>query len=364
MPDLHPGRGIPVGAAFAFDGVVRPALVGGDAGCGVRCVARESGRVYTGDALLRRVMRPRPLAPRCPTATRTRCWHAAWRGGPARPARAWTACPSSLAGVIEGARARTLPAGPDDAPTRRETSPPRPSAAHFGEQLGTAGGGNHFVEIARGSSAVADRERRPRTARPSSTRRARGRWPTRAPATSARVVAARWHDRRADRRPTRKPPTWPDSGRACRYARGQPARAGLAPARGARRPCARASLGRDIRPGAQHRHARRAWRARRVSLHRKGCAPAERQGRADGRAGQPRHRSWVMRGDRAGRQPVQRGARRRAGGSTGPRGRGRAPRPLPPRDAEAGHRPAAPCSATTRSCSTPSTRTPTRPSSP
>src|ERR1700761_369926 len=28
MPDLHPGRGIPVGAAFAFADVVHPALIG------------------------------------------------------------------------------------------------------------------------------------------------------------------------------------------------------------------------------------------------------------------------------------------------------------------------------------------------
>ncbi|MET0409810.1 MAG: RtcB family protein, partial [Polyangiaceae bacterium] len=38
MPDLHPGRGIPIGAAFAFEGTVLPDLVGGDAGCGVLLV--------------------------------------------------------------------------------------------------------------------------------------------------------------------------------------------------------------------------------------------------------------------------------------------------------------------------------------
>lgn len=35
MPDLHPGRGYPVGAAFFALGQVYPALIGGDIGCGM-----------------------------------------------------------------------------------------------------------------------------------------------------------------------------------------------------------------------------------------------------------------------------------------------------------------------------------------
>lgn len=35
MPDLHPGKGRPVGAAFLSRGLVRPALVGSDIGCGM-----------------------------------------------------------------------------------------------------------------------------------------------------------------------------------------------------------------------------------------------------------------------------------------------------------------------------------------
>ena len=37
MPDLHPGRGYPVGAAFFSVGRIYPALVGNDIGCGMRC---------------------------------------------------------------------------------------------------------------------------------------------------------------------------------------------------------------------------------------------------------------------------------------------------------------------------------------
>ena len=34
LPDLHPGKGTPVGAAFVSEGVIHPHLIGGDVGCG------------------------------------------------------------------------------------------------------------------------------------------------------------------------------------------------------------------------------------------------------------------------------------------------------------------------------------------
>src|SRR5690348_2080363 len=35
LPDLHPGKGAPVGAAFASEGLFYPFLVGNDIGCGM-----------------------------------------------------------------------------------------------------------------------------------------------------------------------------------------------------------------------------------------------------------------------------------------------------------------------------------------
>jgi release factor H-coupled RctB family protein len=35
MPDLHPGKGSPIGAVFAIDGNIYPSLVGNDIGCGM-----------------------------------------------------------------------------------------------------------------------------------------------------------------------------------------------------------------------------------------------------------------------------------------------------------------------------------------
>jgi len=39
MPDLHPGRGHPIGAAFLADGIIYPYLVGSDIGCGMALFA-------------------------------------------------------------------------------------------------------------------------------------------------------------------------------------------------------------------------------------------------------------------------------------------------------------------------------------
>ncbi len=41
MPDLHPGRGYPVGAAFFSVGRLYPALIGGDIGCGMTLWATD-----------------------------------------------------------------------------------------------------------------------------------------------------------------------------------------------------------------------------------------------------------------------------------------------------------------------------------
>src|SRR5262245_50476186 len=54
MPDLHPGSTSPIGAAFVFEGLVRPDLVGGDVGCGVLVLAAKKDGPR-GDALERRV---------------------------------------------------------------------------------------------------------------------------------------------------------------------------------------------------------------------------------------------------------------------------------------------------------------------
>jgi release factor H-coupled RctB family protein len=41
FPDLHPGKGGPVGAAFVTEGVIHPYLIGGDIGCGMALFKTE-----------------------------------------------------------------------------------------------------------------------------------------------------------------------------------------------------------------------------------------------------------------------------------------------------------------------------------
>ncbi len=53
FPDLHPGKGTPVGAAFVTAGFIYPYLIGGDIGCGMALFRTE---------LVRRDTQARPLA--------------------------------------------------------------------------------------------------------------------------------------------------------------------------------------------------------------------------------------------------------------------------------------------------------------
>jgi release factor H-coupled RctB family protein len=99
MPDLHPGKGHPIGAAVLTDGVVYPHLVGGDIGCGMALFRTDAAaRKANADKLAKRL-----------------------RG---------------LEGPWDGDRAEWL--------SRHGVAEPA-----FAESLGTIGGGNHFAEIQR-----------------------------------------------------------------------------------------------------------------------------------------------------------------------------------------------------------------------
>lgn len=97
LPDLHPGKGHPIGAAILADGVIYPHLVGGDIGCGM--------------ALFQTGTRARKANPER-LARRLRDLDGPWSGD----AAAWLA----LHGVSESS---------------------------FLPSLGTIGGGNHFAEL-------------------------------------------------------------------------------------------------------------------------------------------------------------------------------------------------------------------------
>jgi release factor H-coupled RctB family protein len=136
MPDLHAGRGIPLGAAFAFEDRVVPQLIGGDAGCGVRVVVTSASRL-SADKIERRARAAieDDLLDGC---NRADLFEAVWRGGI-----------RALADVegIDASIARLAAEEPEM--DLRPSGDPEPFRAGFEEALGTAGGGNHFVEIAR-----------------------------------------------------------------------------------------------------------------------------------------------------------------------------------------------------------------------
>ena len=107
LPDLHPGRGYPVGAAFFSIGHLYPALVGGDIGCGMSLYATDLRAHKTSASKLEKAV-----------------------------------------GNIDGPQ-------PDDALSESDWAQLHDVAARTGlasaEQLafslGTIGGGNHFAEV-------------------------------------------------------------------------------------------------------------------------------------------------------------------------------------------------------------------------
>lgn len=105
MPDLHPGKGSPVGVAALVDGFVYPHLVGSDIGCGMAVFRIDLDPHFNGDRL----------------AKKARGLDNTWGGD----AEAW---------LLERGVAN---------PT-------------FAESLGTIGGGNHFVEIQEVSESFDD----------------------------------------------------------------------------------------------------------------------------------------------------------------------------------------------------------------
>ncbi len=97
LPDLHPGKGAPIGAVFGSEGVLYPYLVGNDVGCGMGL------------------------------------WQTSLRAKRAKLDR-WVRRLDGLDDEWEGDTARWL-------------ADRGVLASHFDDDLGTIGGGNHFAEL-------------------------------------------------------------------------------------------------------------------------------------------------------------------------------------------------------------------------
>src|SRR5688572_18517906 len=127
MPDVHLGRGATVGSVIATKGAIIPAAVGVDIGCGMMAVQTS----------LKATDLPESLA-----SIRTSIERAVPHGFVTTKGRAlrgsWAVTPSSV-GTRWGALSGRLDAITSKHPVLAEKSPQR--------QLGTLGGGNHFIEI-------------------------------------------------------------------------------------------------------------------------------------------------------------------------------------------------------------------------
>jgi len=141
MPDLHPGPGTPIGASVALAGTLWPALLGGDLGCGVRLVSLKRVKAR-GDALMRRV-EAELAAPPLDQADPAALMAAVWSRGPA-----------GLVGVEGVPHTLQAFAAEEDVSSKPVGPVPDPS---YARQLGTVGGGNHFLELAR-VHALVDRQ--------------------------------------------------------------------------------------------------------------------------------------------------------------------------------------------------------------
>jgi tRNA-splicing ligase RtcB len=113
MPDSHEGYGMPIGGVLATDQVIIPNAVGVDIGCGMRAVKTTLTDIDTETmkAIMGKVREAIPVG-----------------FDHQKEAQAWS--------------------GFDDAPDAKIIQQELPSAR---KQLGTLGGGNHFIEIQRGS---------------------------------------------------------------------------------------------------------------------------------------------------------------------------------------------------------------------
>ena len=122
MPDVHAGRGATVGSVIAMTGAVAPAAVGVDIGCGM-AATRTS---LTSDDLPDDLRRLRTAIERAIPVGRGAHREAAWES-------AGDEVRSAGAALMEGYRARAAPV--------------HGLGNKAACQLGTLGGGNHFIEV-------------------------------------------------------------------------------------------------------------------------------------------------------------------------------------------------------------------------
>jgi tRNA-splicing ligase RtcB len=127
MPDVHFGRGATVGSVIATKGAIIPAAVGVDIGCGMMAVQTTLTASDLPDSLVKLRAGIERAVPHGMVTTKGRAVRGSWLVSPASVTTRW----ASLAGRLE----------------KITDKYPRVSVKDPQAQLGTLGGGNHFIEI-------------------------------------------------------------------------------------------------------------------------------------------------------------------------------------------------------------------------
>jgi tRNA-splicing ligase RtcB (3'-phosphate/5'-hydroxy nucleic acid ligase) len=127
MPDAHQGMGATVGSVIATAGAVIPAAVGVDIGCGMMAARTSLRASDLPDDLggLRAAIEAR--VPHGRTDNGGKNDRGAWHDAPAAVSAAWAELAPGYAAIVE--------------------KHPRLDRGATIEQLGTLGGGNHFIEV-------------------------------------------------------------------------------------------------------------------------------------------------------------------------------------------------------------------------
>ncbi len=127
MPDVHVGIGATVGSVVATSGAIIPAAVGVDLGCGMMAVQTTLRAEDLPDSLAALRRRIELAVPHGIVSDRDVAFKGSWRETPVQVATRW--------GGLAARHARIVAKRPAAA-TKKPQS-----------QLGTLGGGNHFIEL-------------------------------------------------------------------------------------------------------------------------------------------------------------------------------------------------------------------------
>jgi tRNA-splicing ligase RtcB len=128
MPDVHLGRGATVGSVIATKGAIIPAAVGVDIGCGMMAVQTSLKAEDLPDSLSAIRSHIERAVPHGTVTVRGRAVRGGWSLAPASVATRWRVLAARFDAIASKHKALAEAKNPQD-------------------QLGTLGGGNHFIEV-------------------------------------------------------------------------------------------------------------------------------------------------------------------------------------------------------------------------